>query len=86
MQWELFVDATDPGRFLEEFVVESWLEHLRQHERVTLSDRQLQEHIRLLHTAPEAPHVTHYISASRSVRPSDALRPAPCDPPEGTKE
>ena len=69
VQWGLFADATDPGRFLEEFVVESWLDHLRQHERVTVSDRQLQEQIRLLHTAPEAPHVTHYISAGRSVRP-----------------
>jgi MFS family permease len=86
VRWALFVDASDPARFLEEFVVESWLEHLRQHERITVSDRQLQEQIRLLHTAPEAPHVTHYTSAGRSVRPSDALRPALSDPPVGTRE
>jgi MFS family permease len=67
LQWGLFVDAADPGRFLEEFVVESWLEHMRQHERVTVSDRELQERIRSLHMGPEPPHVTHYISPGRSV-------------------
>jgi len=86
VQWGLFVDATDPGRFLEEFVVESWLEHLRQHERVTVSDRQLQQHIRSLHSAPEAPQVIHYISAGRPVRLSDALRPASSGPPGETNE
>ena len=31
-----------PGRYLESFVVESWLEHLRQHERITAADREVQ--------------------------------------------
>ena len=86
LRWGLFVDATDPARFLEEFVVESWLEHLRQHERVTFSDRQLQKHISLLHAGPEPPHVTHYISAGRPVRPSDVRRSVSSGPPEETKE
>ena len=47
----LFVDVTDPGRYLEEFLVESWLEHLRQHERVTVSDREVQERVDL-HVGP----------------------------------
>ena len=32
--WELFHDSADPARFVECFMDESWLEHLRQHERV----------------------------------------------------
>ncbi|MGE0719727.1 MAG: MFS transporter, partial [Alphaproteobacteria bacterium] len=40
--WRVFEDAADPGRFLETFLVDSWLEHLRQHERVTNADRVLQ--------------------------------------------
>ena len=32
--WELFHDSADPTRFIECFMDESWLEHLRQHERV----------------------------------------------------
>jgi len=28
--WELFQDIEDPGRMVDSFMVESWLEHLRQ--------------------------------------------------------
>jgi hypothetical protein len=65
LQWGLFVDAADPRRFLEEFVVESWLQHLRQHERGSVSDRQVEDHVGALHAAPDPPRVTHYISAGR---------------------
>ncbi len=59
--WGAFEDAAEPGRFLETFLVELWLEHLRQHERVTNADRILQNTIRrLLRTEPI---VTHLISA-----------------------
>jgi MFS family permease len=71
LQWGLFVDATDPWRYLEEFLVESWLEHLRQHERVTASDHQVQERVRSLHTGQDPPRVSHYVSAGlpeKSVR------------------
>jgi hypothetical protein len=37
--WGVFEDTAEPGRFIETFLVESWLEHLRQHERVTKADR-----------------------------------------------
>ncbi len=30
--WGVFEDAAEEGRFVETFLVESWLEHLRQHE------------------------------------------------------
>jgi MFS family permease len=63
LQWGLFVDATDQWRYLEEFLVESWLEHLRQHERITVSDREVQEWVRSLHVGPEPPRVSHYVSA-----------------------
>ena len=38
-----FVDTSDPSRHIEVFLSESWMEHLRQHERVTVSDRAVQE-------------------------------------------
>ena len=38
--WELFTDTEDPEHIVECFMVESWLEHLRQHERVTVADRE----------------------------------------------
>ena len=44
--WGVFEDTAERGRFVETFLVESWLEHLRQHERVTKADHALEEHIR----------------------------------------
>ncbi len=41
--WELFHDSADTARFIECFMDESWLEHLRQHERASVSDREIRE-------------------------------------------
>lgn len=41
--WELFHDSADPAHFVECFMDESWLEHLRQHERVSVADRAIQQ-------------------------------------------
>jgi MFS family permease len=43
--WGLFEDVTRDGRFVETFLVDSWMEHLLQHERVANADRQLQDAI-----------------------------------------
>jgi quinol monooxygenase YgiN len=60
--WGVFEDAANEGRFLETFLVESWLEHLRQHERVTKADSALQSMIYSRHI-DGTPQVTHYIAA-----------------------
>jgi MFS family permease len=60
--WDVFEDAADSGRFLETFMVASWLEHLRQHQRVTNADRVVQDAIREFGAATE-PKVTHFIAA-----------------------
>jgi MFS family permease len=60
--WGIFEDAAEPGRYLETFLVESWLEHLRQHERVTKADRVMQEAVERFHLDGE-PKVTHFIAA-----------------------
>ncbi len=62
--WELFNDIEDPGRFVECFMVESWLEHLRQHERVTVADRDVSEKARAFHLGSEPPKVTHLVAGS----------------------
>jgi MFS family permease/quinol monooxygenase YgiN len=63
--WGVFQDTADPQRFCETFFVESWLEHLRQHERVTKADRVVQEAVRHFHIGGE-PKVTHLIAAESS--------------------
>jgi MFS family permease len=59
--WDVFEDAAQHGRFLETFRVASWLEHLRQHQRVTDADRVVQDAIRKFGVATE-PKVTHFIA------------------------
>jgi len=63
VRWAVYQDPGKTGRYVESFVVESWMEHLRQHERVTASDRAVEERIRRLHVAGTPPAVTHLISA-----------------------
>jgi predicted MFS family arabinose efflux permease len=60
--WGVFEDAAEEGRFLETFLVESWLEHLRQHQRVTNADRVLQNAVHQF-VVGGAPKVTHLIAA-----------------------
>jgi hypothetical protein len=66
LMWSVFEDTAVEGRFLEMFQMESWLEHLRQHERVTNADRIVQEAVDRFHTGGAPPIVTHYVSAERA--------------------
>jgi MFS family permease len=56
--WDMFEDIATRGLFLENFRVESWVEHLRQHERVTHADRVLQQRI---HGLLERPTVVRHL-------------------------
>ena len=63
------------GRFVETFLVDSWLEHLRQHERVTKADCTLQIAVDRFQRKG-VPKVTHLIAAdlvrgTRTVRYRD---------------
>ena len=66
IEWGLFQDTADPWRWLETFLVESWVEHLRQHERVTVTDRALQERVYALIEGGE-PRVSHMVARERAV-------------------
>jgi hypothetical protein len=62
VSWRAWRDAADPGHVLEQFVVGSWDEHLRQHERVSRRDLQRLEAIEAM-TDPSRPTtVTHWLA------------------------
>jgi predicted MFS family arabinose efflux permease len=63
--WGVFEDSASEGRMLETFLVESWLEHLRQHERVTNEDRVLQDLVNQFQTEGSTPKITHFIARER---------------------
>jgi len=60
--WGIYEDAAVEGRMVETFLLESWLEHLRQHERVTNADRVLQDSVLRFH-CEGSPKVTHLIAS-----------------------
>jgi MFS family permease len=45
-RWGICRDLENPDRYLETFVVSSWAEHLRQHDRSTRADSKLEERLR----------------------------------------
>jgi hypothetical protein len=61
--WDLFQDVEDGELFVEVFWVESWVEHLRQHERVTDEDWADLAAARALHTGDGPPRVRHSVEA-----------------------
>jgi len=63
--WGVFEDSASEGRMVETFLVESWLEHLRQRERVTGADRALQDLVNRFQTQGSTPKITHLIGRER---------------------
>ena len=63
MRWGLFTDSANPNRFVETFLLESWVEHMRQHERVTKSDRMAEKLARAFHIGAGTPKIVHLIHA-----------------------
>lgn len=62
IQWGLFNDPARPARYVETFLVESWVEHLRQHERVTVADLEAEQLSREFHIGAQSPVIDHFIS------------------------
>lgn len=65
LNWGVFHHAESPGHYLETFYEESWLAHLRTHERVTVDVRQLQARIKACLKDQSDPAVRHYIAPDR---------------------
>ncbi len=49
--WGIFEHTGEPAHYIEYFLVASWVEHLRQHDRVTMSDQDQQASVRRYHQA-----------------------------------
>jgi MFS family permease len=60
-RWGVYRDTEHPERYIETFIVESWAEHSRQHERLTRADRDLEENVGRFES--KAIKVRHFIYA-----------------------
>ena len=62
IHWGVYEDTAQPGTVVETFTVESWLEHLRQHDRVTNADRVHQDALAAFQSDDRPPVVRHFIT------------------------
>src|SRR5437879_11342534 len=58
-QWGIFRNLESPNRYVEMFLVDSWAEHMRQHERSIHADREVEERVQSL--ARGTPRVHHLV-------------------------
>jgi hypothetical protein len=66
IRWGLLRDTADPSCCLELFMVSSWAEHLRQHQRVTVADQQIENRVRAFHVGPDPVRIAHWLDLSRT--------------------
>ena len=81
--WTLLRDLTDPTLWIERYDSPTWVEYVRQNQRITKADAEIGERVRALHSGPNPPVVHRMIerqtatlpqtSASRSPTLADAL-------------
>ena len=69
--WALFRDPANPGRHVEQWVEESWLELLRHRDRLTVSERELRDAKRAFHIGPEPPAMIYLIAEDIARRKPD---------------
>jgi MFS family permease len=67
IRWGIYVDPFKPERYVETFVIGSWNEHLRQHERMTREDQINEERVRAFHIGEGPPAASHLIYATEAL-------------------
>ncbi|MCY1524711.1 Transmembrane secretion effector [compost metagenome] len=64
ISWSLVQDSENPRLWLELFVDESWLEHLRHHQRVTRGELRIEAAARQFQTHGVEIRVRHYLQGA----------------------
>jgi quinol monooxygenase YgiN len=72
LSWGLFRDVALPGRYVEYFVDENWVEHQRRLERFTAFDAELRGQRLAFHVGSEPPVLRRYVADGQD----GASRPA----------
>jgi transmembrane secretion effector len=67
VRWSLFADPFDPSRYMETYVVESWLARQRQLERFTVADHAIRNKVFGFHVDSTPPVVSRMILAKTPV-------------------
>ena len=62
VRWTLYQDAAKPNRWVEAFLLRSWLDDLRHQRRATMADRGTLDRVRSFHQGTEPPRVSHLLA------------------------
>jgi len=73
--WRVFRDLEDDGRFVERFVITSWAEYTRQRQRMTVSDRELQDRVTRLNLSHVPIRVSRLIGVGPDSIPDEDRTP-----------
>jgi len=71
ISWALFRDPANPGRYVEQWVEESWLEVLRHRDRLTVAGRELRDAKRAFHIGDGPPAISYLIAEDMGRRKPD---------------
>jgi MFS family permease len=66
IDWRLFRDLGEDGRFVERFVIQSWAEYVRLRTRMTVADRQIQDRVEKLQRSGVPLRVSRLIGIDRT--------------------
>ena len=60
--WGVYEDTSTSGTFVETFYLESWLDHMRQHDRVTKADQEIENKVHKFHQGKDRPRAKHFLA------------------------
>lgn len=72
--WALLRDLTDPELWIERYDSPTWVEYVRQAQRVTQADADIGDRVRALHIGPEPPVVHRMVERQTGVLPREIAR------------
>ncbi len=64
LSWSLFQDTEHPGKFVEDYVFETWADYLRRFDRFTAEDLKMQEERHRYHIDAQPPKITRRVAAT----------------------
>lgn len=72
--WSLLRDLTDAGLWIERYDSPTWVEYVRQAQRVTQADAEIGDRVRDLHIGPEPPVVHRMVERQTGALPRELQR------------
>jgi len=74
IEWWLFQDTADASRFVETWIEETWADHLRNHERVSVAHKEREQRVRNLTRSDSTIATRHFVAPDTRRSAASAVR------------